>query len=362
MSRKLNVAVIGAGVADRHLIAFARLADIYDVRVLCALDDPRMPELARQFDIPECSESFAAVVARDDIDIVDICTPPTTHWDMCNRAIDAGKHVICEKPLFGSVAQVDAMAERLAPGDKLLLPIFQYRFANGTQKLRHLMAAGICGRPYLATMETHWARGADYYAVPWRGKLVHELGGCLLGHAIHAHDTLTYLLGPIQSMTAEVATLVNEIEVEDTATLSIRMKSGALAALSVTLGSVDEISRFRFCFENVTVENSQLAYVPGREPWSFKGRTAAIQREIDEALAAFEPQTQGYTEQFRLFHDSVVQGAPQVVTLQDARDSLEFVTAAYHAAATARAVTLPIGAEHPAYAGWADDLTRALGA
>lgn len=360
MSRKLKVAVVGAGVGELHLIAFARLAKQYDVRVLCALDDPRTQGLADRFNIPECSGSFDEVIARDDIDIVDICTPPTTHWPMCNQAIDAGKHVICEKPLFGSLAQADAMAERLTNSDRRLMPIFQYRFANGTQKLRHLMELGLCGRLYAATMETHWARGADYYAVPWRGTLAHDLGGCMLGHAIHAHDTLTYLLGPIQSVAADVATLVNDVEVEDTAALNVRMENGALVALSVTLGSVDEISRFRFCFENMTVENNKVAYTPGREPWSFKGRTDAIQRRIDDVLAGYKPQGQGYTEQFRQFHDSIVDGTLLPVTLQDARDSLALVTAAYHAAATGRTVTMPIGAQHPAYDGWAEDLARAL--
>ncbi len=360
MSEKLKVAVIGAGVGELHLVAFARLAAQYDVRVLCALDDPRTQDLADRFHIPECSESFDEVIARDDIDIVDICTPPTTHWPMCNQAIDAGKHVICEKPLFGSVAEVDAIAERLANSDRRLMPIFQYRFANGTQKLRHLMAMGLCGRLYAATMETHWTRGDDYYAVPWRGKLAHDLGGCLLGHAIHAHDTLTYLLGPIRSVAAEVATLVNDIEVDDTAALSIRLENGALVALSVTLGSVDEISRFRFCFENMTVENNKVAYTPGREPWSFNGRTEAIQRRIDDALAAYEPQGQGYTEQLRLFHASLFGTGPQPVTLQDARDSLALVTAAYHAAATGRTVPMPIDAQHPAYTGWTADLRNAL--
>ncbi|MHA1566397.1 MAG: Gfo/Idh/MocA family protein, partial [Alphaproteobacteria bacterium] len=96
MTRKLNVAIIGAGVAELHLVAFARLSHLYDIRVLCALDDPRTQDLADRFNVPECSESFDEVVARDDIDVIDICTPPTTHWPMCNQAVDAGKHVICE--------------------------------------------------------------------------------------------------------------------------------------------------------------------------------------------------------------------------------------------------------------------------
>src|SRR5439155_21418471 len=158
----------------------------------------------------------------------------------------AGKHAVCEKPLVSSLREVDELVRAEARSGKRIMPIFQYRFGHGLQKLKLLIAEGLAGTAYLATVETAWRRRAAYYAVPWRGKWATELGGALLGHAIHAHDMLCYVLGPVKSVFARTTTRVNPIEVEDTAAIVLEMANGALASLSVTLGSPAEISRHRF--------------------------------------------------------------------------------------------------------------------
>lgn len=88
----------------------------------------------------------------------------------------------------------------------------------------------------------------------------------LLSQAIHSHDLLTYLMGPVASVFARTATRVNPVEVEDCAVASLVMQSGALVSLSATLGSQNEISRLRLCFEHVTFESSQSPYSPGDDP------------------------------------------------------------------------------------------------
>lgn len=347
-----RVALIGAGISERHLVSYQRLPDKFSPVAICSLDSDRVARLATKFSIPLVAENLDAVLANDDIDIVDICTPPNLHFEMVRTALDAGKHVICEKPLFASLAEVDSMAEQLKQTDRRLMPIFQYRYGNGLQKLMHLCQLGVTGQPYVATLSTHWRRETDYYEVPWRGKWAEELGGCVLGHAIHAHDMLNCVFGEFESISAQVNTLVNEIEVEDCAGVTARMTNGAIATLSVTLGSCDEISHLRFCFENLTVENNSKPYVPSREPWTFLGRTDAIQNEIDAALETFKPLQQGYTGQFDAFFDTLESGNEPPVTLSDARRSLELVTAIYHSARTGTTQPLPINSDHPDYRSW----------
>src|SRR5204862_4365386 len=143
----------------------------------------------------------------------------------------------------------------------LPIPLWQ-RPAKGQADHR----AGIAGKPYLATVETAWRRSAQYYETPWRGRLATELGGVLLTHAIHSHDLLTYLMGPVASVFARTATRVNAVEVEDCAVASLVMQSGALVSLAATLGSQKEISRLRLCFEHVTFESAQAPYAPGDDP------------------------------------------------------------------------------------------------
>ncbi|WP_439561929.1 Gfo/Idh/MocA family protein [Roseinatronobacter sp.] len=352
MTERLRVAVIGAGIAERHLSGYQWNKNKFDVKVLCALDDDRARPLAERFGIAEYTRDFDAVIKRDDIDVVDICTPPDLHFEMCKKAIEAGKHVICEKPLFGSLAEVDEMIRIVGRTDCKLMPIFQYRYGTGLQKLKRLVEAGLTGKPFMTTIETHWWRGPDYYDVPWRGKWATELGGGLLGHAIHAHDMLHYIHGDCQNVFAFGDTLVNEIEVEDTMALAVRMQNGSLATLSMTLGSRKEISRLRFCYHDLVAESITEPYTMGRDPWVFTAGTAEHQKRIDDFLAELPQAEDGYTRQFDLFHDAIIHGEELPVTLHDARNSLELVTAGYYSQRTGRCVALPISEEHPLYRSW----------
>jgi len=352
MSVPLRVGVVGAGIAERHVEAFRQRPALFSVPVLCSLDEPRGRALCAKHGVAEFTTDFDALLERDDIDVIDICTPPSSHYPLSSQALAAGRHVICEKPLFGSLAEVDRIAAQLKPGGPRLMPIFQYRFGAGLARLRHLMAQGLTGEPVMSTVETHWWRGPAYYEVSWRGRWATELGGGLLGHAIHAHDMLACVQGDIAELFAFGATRVNPIEVEDTMALSVRMANGSLAALSMTLGSREEISRLRFCFKRLTAESCLAPYAPGRDPWRFVAGDEGQQREVDAALAALPAHDDGYLRQFELFHAALAAGSELPVTLADARRSLELVTAAYHSQRTGQAVKLPLCADHPLYASW----------
>ena len=284
--------------------------------------------------------------------MVDICTPPTLHFPQIMAALAAGKEVICEKPLVGSLHEIDQLTAAEAGARGRIMPVFQYRFGNGLQKARRIVELGLAGKPYLATVETAWLRGAKYYSVPWRGRFATELGGALLTHAIHSHDILTFLMGDVASVFARTATRVNEIEVEDCAVASLVMESGALASLAATLGSAKEISRLRLCFEHVTFESSLAPYAPGDDPWQMSATSREAEARIAAALEGFAFVPSRFEGLMAAYHQALETGAPLPVTLQDARRSLELITALYHAAETGTAVSLPIGKEHPKYGGW----------
>ena len=350
--KRLGVAVIGAGVGLEHVAAYRQLDSLYEV---VALVDPAPERRAlgeKLFPVPVVDGGLEAVLDRDDVDVVALCTPPHLHFEMIRQALAAGKHVVCEKPLVGSLAECDAVAALAAEARGRLMPIFQYRFGHGLQKLLHLRDAGITGRCFLATIETAWNRGPDYYAVEWRGRWKTERGGALLSHAIHNHDILCYVLGPVRSVFARTATRVNPIETEDCASAALEMVDGSLATLSVTLGSRVEISRLRFCFEGLTAESSLNPYGPGAEPWSFHAADESAAKRIDEALAGFVPEPEHYAGQLARFHRAIEEDGPLPVGIDDARASLELVTAMYGSARSGEVVALPLDATSPGYESW----------
>jgi predicted dehydrogenase len=353
MSRVLGVAVVGCGIGRSHIAeGYAKHADKLRVLALCDLNRERLAEVGDEFDVPHRTTSFDEILGMADIDVVDICTPPTLHVPQTLAAIAADKHVICEKPLAGSLAEVDELIAVERTSKRQIMPVFQYRFGNGLQKAKRIVELGLAGKPYLATIETAWKRTAAYYAVPWRGKWETELGGVLVTQAIHSHDIMTYLMGPIASVFARTATRVNPIEVEDCAVASLEMKSGALVSLAATLGSQREISRLRFCFEHVTFESALEPYRPGDDPWTIVSASPEAEVRIAKALEDWRFVPSRYEGLMASYHSAIVDDGPLPVALADARQSLELVTALMHSAETGLAVALPIGPDHPKYRSW----------
>jgi predicted dehydrogenase len=355
MSR-YRVAIVGAGIGGQHLDGYLAHPELFEVRVICDLDLDRARALAAK--APGCavSASLEEALARPDVDIVDICLPPVLHREAVLMAFAAGKHVVCEKPLVASLAEVDELAAAADASGLALLPVYQYRFGNGLGKLRRLIEEGLAGTPFVATLETHWNRPAAYYAVPWRGRRASELGGAVLSHAIHAHDLLTVALGPVRRVSARTACRVNPIETEDCAAILFEMYSGALVTSSVTLGAATDISRLRFCFSELTAESCLRPYAPASDPWTFIARRPEQQAAVDAILAAWKPHEEGFARLFALFHGALSGRNAMPVTVADARASLEIVTAVYQSAAAGETVDLPLPSGHPGYRGWLPSL------
>lgn len=348
----LNVAIIGAGIGKKHLAGFAELPDTFTVSYICDLDEERGKTLAVTHPGVGFTTDLAEVLADPKVDIVDICLPPHLHFNTCMDALDAGKKVICEKPLVTSLREADQLAAKVAETGGLLGPVFQYRFGLGTSQLRALIDAGLAGRAFAGTLETHWDRSAEYYEIPWRGTWAGEQGGAILGHAIHIHDLLQTILGPVDRVFADLATRVNDIETEDCAALNIRMQSGALITSSVTLGCAENISRMRLMFEGFTVESDHAPYALAQKGWHFTAREPTQQAEIDRVLAGVGPVLSGFAGMFDAIARTLKGEDVPLVTLADARQSLEFVTAVYSSARTGTPVSLPLAPDSELYEGW----------
>lgn len=347
---KPGVAIVGLGIGLAHVFALKEVQDRFAIVSVCDQDADlatRTAEGLRGVTV----DAFDQVLERDDVDVVSICTPPFLHLDQCLAALAAGKHVICEKPLVGSLQDLDTLAEAAADADRHLMPVYQYRYGHGVQRLRHLIDSGVTGQPSAAAAEVAWRRRPDYYS-GWRGKRETELGGVVLSHALHTLDLLTHVLGPARRVFARTAILVNDIETEDVAALTLEHDCGALSTVSATLGSTPEVSRLRYSFARLTAESNHEPYEFPRDPWIYTGDTEEDTTAMAAALEGFAPGREGWAGQFERFADTLAGTAPLPVTLDDARHGLEIATAAYRSARTGTDVELPLSPTDPDYAGW----------
>ncbi len=346
----IRVAILGGGIGAEHLAGYRALPDLFEVALICDLDLSRAQSIAEGLKVSNDAE---AAINAPDFDLIDICLPPHLHVPMSLKALAAGKHVICEKPLATSLADMDLLERAEAASAGTLFPVFQYRFGRAMDQLQALDAAGLLGQPQMASLETHWARDTAYYAVPWRGTWQGECGGAVVGHAIHAHDLLSHLFGGIEAVNAQLATRVNPIETEDSAALSFTLQNGALATSSVTLGASDDTTRIRLIYEHLTATSGPRPYAPMDQEWRFQARDMSAQFEVDQITAAV-PQARAGFPGFLAQVAAAIDGQENnAVRLSDARASIELITAIYASArANGAAVACPIAPEHALYQGW----------
>jgi predicted dehydrogenase len=352
METKYRVGIAGAGIGWLHAAAYQELGDWFEIRSVCDINEERAQNLADSCGAKVLTD-FEKLLAQKDLDIIDISTPSYLHTQQTIAALQSGKHVILEKPAAGSLREVDEMITAERSTGMRVLPIFQQRLGVGVQKLKYLQSRGLTGRAYLSVAETAWRRRPEYYET-WHGHWKTELGGPLVTLGIHAHDVALHVLGPVKRLSAQITTLVNPIETEDCAVIAAQMADGSLASFSVTTGCARELTRHHFCFSRLSAESNSEPYGNTSEPWTLSGDTPEIDEEIQLALKEFQPLPEGMPGLFYRYYQSMKQGAELPVTLEDARRSIELITAIYYSARTGQAVDMPIEKDHPYYNGWFD--------
>src|SRR5690242_6293403 len=107
MPERLRVAVVGGGIGSFHISAYKSLPEQYDLVAICDIDRDKAQRLATEQAIPRVTTDMAELCRMDDLDLIDICTPPHLHFAQIQQALAAGKHTICEKPLVSSLKAVD---------------------------------------------------------------------------------------------------------------------------------------------------------------------------------------------------------------------------------------------------------------
>ena len=213
----------------------------------------------------------------------------------------------------------------------------------------------MAGKPLVASLETHWNRGKEYYSKAWRGTWEGEQGGAILSHSIHIHDLISMVFGPVSNVFAKLTTRVNDIEVEDCAALSIEMNNGALVTSSITLGAAEDVSRIKICFNNLTVESGgspDKPYNPADDEWEFLAREPVTQNQVNEILSKVELTKSWYAGMFDEIAKKLDGHPSDEVTLLNARESLEFVTAVYNSSREEKNIYLPIEKDNPLYNSW----------
>ena len=336
----VRIAIIGTGgIARSHLAAMAEESDRVEVVAAVDIDEERVRAFAQEYDIPNAYTDVAAMLERKKPDLVHIATPPASHADLSVLALEAGAWVLCEKPLCASLAEMDRIEAAEQVTGAYCSSVFQWRFGSGGQHLKRLIRSGELGRPLVGNVLTTWYRTPAYYTIPWRGKWETEVGGCSMGHGIHAMDFLLYQFGEWQEVRAMIGTLDRDIEVEDVSMAMVRFANGAMANITNSVLSPREESYLRFDFERATVELTHL-YAYDNEDWAYSMPKGAGREEHLAAWQALPPNVHSsHGAQLTALIDSMERGERPLVSGSAARGTIEFLASLYKSAMTGQPVT-----------------------
>jgi len=231
-------AILGTGLISRFHARAVLDAPGADLVAVCSRSQERAGSFADEFG---CAAyiSLDDMLAQDSVDVLLIATPSGLHLDPALAAAQAGKHVLCEKPLDIAVDRIKQMVSAHEKSGTRLGCIFQMRHFPALQPVREALLKGRFGRVTHAAVYVPWWRSQEYYTnSEWHGRMELDGGGALMNQSIHMIDLLCSLMPPVVSVSAQVSSIGHPgIEVEDCATASILFEGGALGTVMGTTSS-----------------------------------------------------------------------------------------------------------------------------
>jgi len=233
--KPLRIGLVGVGAAAQisHIPTLKRTEGL-ELVALCDRDPEKAQRVAQKFQIPFATSRFDDLLADDELDAIDICTPNFLHAPMATAALEAGKHVLCERPLARSADEASQMVKVARKADRVLMCAVQHRFRADAQLLRKVVEKGDLGEIFFA--KAGWLRQrTEWDSDEWRRQKRESGGGVVLDLGFQMLDLSLWVLGSpkVQSVTASVHRL-RKGEVEDSATAFLRLEGGATLTLELT--------------------------------------------------------------------------------------------------------------------------------
>jgi UDP-N-acetyl-2-amino-2-deoxyglucuronate dehydrogenase len=333
--------IVGLGlIADIQAQALAAAAGAELVACL-SRSQSKADESGRRFGCSGFSE-MADFLSQDGLDVVSICTPSGAHLEPALAAIDAGKHVIIEKPLEVTRERCDQILEAAARAGVVVAGIFPSRFLEVSRLMKEAISDGRLGRVVLGDAHIKWHRTQAYYDDGgWHGTRQLDGGGALMNQSIHAIDLLQWFMGPVETVLAATAILGHAgIEVEDTAVAALRFASGALGTIE---GTTAAFPGFPKRLEVYGTRGSVISVQDRLEAWTFADEMPedeAIRKRWSGAVGgggASDPGAigfQGHQAQFEDLVAALDDGRPPLVDGVEATRAVEIILAIYASART----------------------------
>jgi UDP-N-acetyl-2-amino-2-deoxyglucuronate dehydrogenase len=343
----LRVAIVGTGgISQMHIQGYLEFLDRCKIVALVDIYPEKAEEKKKRYNLTEAEiyDDHKKILGRDDIDLIDVCTPPYVHAEIAINGLNAGKNVLVEKPMAASLEECDAMLAAQKKSGKLLTVVAQNRFRTSYMNLKKTLDSGLAGDIVHAQADSFWWRGHSYYDLWWRGTWEKEGGGCTLNHAVHHIDMMLWMMGmPEEVQSIMSNTSHDNAEVEDLSIALLRYKNGTLG--QITSSVVHHGEEQQVIFQGKKARISAPWKVAASTPKSngFPERNEAVEQEIETFYKTLPDQK--YKNHTPLIDDvlkALETGSSPLISSEDGRRTVELITAIYESATTHQLVKLPL--------------------
>ena len=333
-----GIAVIGSGgIAEQHLgaireIPHAKLAGVYS----------RTREKAQKVGEREkCrwTTDYRELLRDREVEVVDVVTSSGSHGSIAIEALEAGKHVLVEKPMAMTLSECDRMVDLARSKRVTLSVVSQRRFEEQNRRIKQLVTEGAIGKLLLVEVSCPYYRTQEYYqSADWRGKVATD-GGAIMNQGIHSVDLMLWFAGPARSVQGKCATQTHRIEAEDLALAIVTFQSGAFGTI---MASTSIQPGFQPCLNlygekgSIKLDGSSIAHwtVPGVPKPDAAGPASA---------AITSPKLAGHEQHKLQILDALAaieERRPPLVTGEDGRRAVQLIQGLYDSSRTGRPVDL----------------------
>lgn len=348
----LKVAIIGAGaISGAHIEAYLKFGDRCEIVAVSDIYQEKAQQLIERFKLSAKAVKEYHELLHEDIDLVSVCTPPYTHAPIAVEFLEAGKHVIVEKPMASSLEECDQMNEAATRSGSILSVVAQNRFKSPMMNLKMMLDRDLIGKIVHVQVDSFWWRGHCYYDLWWRGTWEKEGGGCTLNHAVHHIDALLWMMGKPKELQSFMTNVSHDnAEVEDLSVAMLRYPDGALAQITSSVVHHGEEQQLIFQGSKARISAPWRVKASLSTANGFPAPNESLEEEIQsiyDHLPAVKHE--GHAGQIDNVLTAIETGSPVLVDGVSGRDTLELIVGIYKSASLGVKVQLPISPLDPFY-------------
>ncbi|WP_417899013.1 Gfo/Idh/MocA family oxidoreductase [Bacillus haimaensis] len=333
----INFAIVGAGAIAP---VYAEAITLHLEATLAAVCD-KNPQTAagfvKQYATSKFYTAYEDMLQDSSIDVVCICTPSGLHADMAIQAIEAGKHVIIEKPLAMTLEDADRVIAAAKKFKVKATVAFQKRYNRPILQMREKLENGSFGKMMHATTSVRWYRDQSYYDQdPWRGTAAMD-GGALMNQSIHNIDLLRWMMGPVRKVSGFTATRRHTMEMEDVGVAILEFESGALGIIegSTAIYPTDlEASLSLFGTKGTAIVGGK--YLDEIKSWHFLHEDKEPHKEPSMISTAQE----GHYPIIKDLVHAIQNDREPAISLEDGRSAIEIILAIYESSKSGKDVKI----------------------